>query len=82
MHYRGDVKKRLQLIKSEQTLNVGDVIHLQDTNNKVGTIINAETHPDNSSYALAVIELDKLNETLFSNNQIITILGLPYDIGP
>ncbi len=80
LHYKGQVKKRLQLIKTENALNVGDTIIQKETVNKVGTIINTEVHPDSSSYSLAVIELDKLNETLVSDNQTIIIQSLPYAI--
>ena len=80
LHYRGEVKKRVQLIRAGFVLNIGDVIHLQDANDKVGMIINTEKHPDGSLYALAVIELDKLDETHFINKQTISIERLPYDI--
>ena len=82
LHYRGEVKKRLHLIKAEQALIAGNVIHLQDTDKKVGIIINAEPHPDGSSYALAVIELEKVNEKLFSDNHQITLQELPYAVEP
>lgn len=80
LHYRGEVKKRLQLIKAERPLIVGNAVHMQDANNKVGMIINTEIHPDGWSYALAVIELDKINEKLFSDNREISLLELPYAI--
>ena len=54
--------------------------HLKDDDTKIGSIINSETHADGSNYALAVIELDKLNELLFSNNRPIIIQELPYAI--
>lgn len=78
LHYRGEVKKRLQIIKSKVELNIGSNIYQQESENKVGTIINTASHPDGSYYAHAVIELDKLNEKLVSNNKELTILKLPY----
>ena len=83
LHYRGEIKKRLQLIKSDHELNVGDKLYQQQSENNVGTIINSASHPDGSYYSLAVIALDKLNETLFSDtkaNKEIIIIELPYSI--
>jgi len=80
LHYRGEVKKRLQIIKSDSELTIGDDITLNSSNNKVGTVINSANHPDGNFYGLAVIELNQLNEKLFSDNKEITILELPYTI--
>ncbi|MBL1140562.1 MAG: folate-binding protein YgfZ [Proteobacteria bacterium] len=78
LHYRGDVKKRLQPIKSDNELIVGDDIYLDNTENKVGTVINSSAHIDGNYYGLGVIELDKVGERLLSNNSDISILELPY----
>jgi len=80
LHYRGEVKKRLSLIQSEQPLSIGDQLSSEQSNSMVGTIINSATHPDGLCYALAVIVLDKLNDKLIIDNQEITILELPYTI--
>ncbi len=80
LHYRGEVKKRLQLIKSDNELIVGDSVYLDNSENKVGTVINSSAHLDGNYYALAVIELDKVNDKLSSNNNEISILELPYSI--
>ncbi len=80
LHYRGEVKKRLQLIKSNNELNVGDNIVLEQSDNKVGIIVNSVKHPDGNYYGLAVIELDKLNEKLISDSHEIEIVKLPYTV--
>jgi tRNA-modifying protein YgfZ len=80
LHYRGEVKKRVQLIKSESELNIEDNIYQQESKNKVGAIINSENQPNANNYGLAVIELDMANEKLISNDKEITILELPYEI--
>jgi tRNA-modifying protein YgfZ len=83
LHYRGEVKKRLQIIKSEQPLEVTNNLYPEHSDKKVGTIINTATHPDGSTYALAVIELDQVNEKLFADTeskQSISIIELPYAI--
>ncbi|MFT5397071.1 MAG: folate-binding protein YgfZ [Gammaproteobacteria bacterium] len=80
LHYRGEVKKRLSLIQSEQTLSVGEQLISEPSNSKVGTVINAATHPDGLCYALAVIVLDKLNDKLIIENHEVTIIDLPYAI--
>ncbi len=80
LHYRGEVKKRLQIIKSDHKLNIGDGIFQQNSDNKVGTVINSASHPDGGFYGLGIIEFDKVNEKLFFDNIAITILELPYTI--
>ena len=78
LHYRGEVKKRVQIIKSEQELTIGSDITA--SGNKVGTVINAADSSDGKYYGFAVIELDKIGEKLLSNNSDISILELPYSI--
>lgn len=80
LHYRGEVKKRVQLIKSNAQLQVGDHLNQEQSDKNVGTIINSATHPDGCCYALAVIALDNTSDKLVSNNQEISILKLPYAI--
>jgi tRNA-modifying protein YgfZ len=80
LHYRGEVKKRLSLIQSEQQLSIGNQLISEPSNSKVGSVINSATHPDGLCYALAVIVLDKLNDKLLIENQEITIIDLPYAI--
>jgi len=80
LHYRGEVKKRLCLLKSEQHLSIGDPLTLEHSDNVVGNVLNAETHPDESCYALAVIALDKVNDKLMIENNEVAIIELPYAI--
>lgn len=77
LHYRGEVKRRLQLIKSDNELIVGGNIFLENLENKVGSIVNSAKHPDGNYYGLGVIELDKLNDKLFSENHKIEVLKTP-----
>ena len=39
LHYRGEVKKRLNLIQSEQPLSIGDQLISEQSNSIVGTVI-------------------------------------------
>lgn len=80
LHYRGEVKKRVQLIKSEVQLQQGENVNSGQSDKNIGSIINSAMHPDGLYYALAVLELDKLNEKLQCNAQAITLLDLPYAI--
>jgi tRNA-modifying protein YgfZ len=80
LHYRGEVKKRLQLIKSKNELNIGEDIYLDQSETKVGIIINSVNHPHENFYGLAVIELDKLTDNLYVENKEISITTLPYAI--
>ena len=83
LHYKGKVKKRLNLIQSASSLHVGDHLYSEQSDKSVGTIINSATHPDGKSYSLAVIEIDYTNYKLFSDvqtNDEITIIELNYDI--
>ncbi len=82
LHYKGKVKKRLNLIQSDFHLNVGDNVYSKQSKNNVGTVINSAHHPDGNFYGLAIIELDKLNDKLFPENQPdqeIIVLKLPYE---
>ncbi len=78
LHYRGEVKKRLQLIKSKHELHIGDNIYLNQSEGKAGTIVNLAKHPDGNYYGLAVIDLDKLKNSLYEKE--ISIIALPYTI--
>lgn len=83
LHYRGEVKKRLQIIKSEVELIVGDNIYINQTETKAGAIVNSSHHPDGTFYSLAIITLDNVNNELFSDTEVakeISIIKLPYTI--
>lgn len=77
LHYRGEVKKRLNLIKSEQVLTIGEQIISEQSDSKAGTIINSVSHSDGLYYALAVINLNQLNDKLTINNNTVTTIDLP-----
>ncbi len=77
LHYRGEVKKRLSLIKSEQPLTIGEQITSEQPDSKAGSIINSASHSDGLYYALAVINLSQLNDKLTINNNTITVIDLP-----
>ncbi len=82
LHYRGEVKKRVQFIHAKQTLSSGTQLLTADAT-KAGSVINAESHPDGHYYALAVLDLDKLNQSLFAdgdNTNPIGVSSLPYTV--
>ncbi len=82
LHYRGKLKKRMALFKAETGLHAGGRIYQKGLNNAVGDIINA-TAPGQSAYALAVVQLDSLQQPLFpgpDSNQALTRLDLPYAV--
>ena len=82
LYYKGKVKKRLNLIQSDFPLHVGAYLHSEQSDRKVGTVINSAQHPDGNFYGLAVIELDKLNDKLFPEDQPaqeMIIIKLPYE---
>lgn len=79
LHYRGEVKRRMQLVKSEAKLVEGMVIKSQDNN--AGTVINSAIDSEGNAVALAVIDLDKLDNNLYPDNTpdtAIQVLPLPY----
>lgn len=83
VHYKGSVKKRLQLLSSDRRFNIGDALFVQQSDNNTGTVINAATHPDGKHYALAVVELDNMNKRISSKENAdadITRIALPYAI--
>ena len=82
LHFRGEVKKRLQLMTTTQSLTAGNNLYLKN-GSKIGTVINSECRTDGLSYALAIIELDKIKEPLFTDRQCqheVSITELPYAI--
>lgn len=83
LHYRGEVKKRMRLIKSSTTLIAGENLYISHSDTKVGTLINSCLHVDGYHYALAVVNIDPSTESLSNeldaNNNILE-LELPYQI--
>lgn len=82
LHYRGEVKRRLQLITAKTDLSEGTTIKTAQDDN-AGMIVNAVTHPTGGSMALAVLDLDKLDGELFpetGQGSAIQIQNLPYAI--
>lgn len=78
LHYRGEVKKRVHIIRSKHELTIGE--NITSSESKIGTIINSVNQSGGQYYGLAVLELDKIQQTLFINNITIEIITLPYDI--
>ena len=70
LHYRGKVKKNLQLIKTENNyiLKTNDYLYQNDPSIKIGEILNVD-YISNSTYALAVIESDKLNNAIYADTK-------------
>ena len=79
LHYRGEVKKRVQLFESAQPVQTGDQLVAEDNSN-AGTVLNAEQHPDGHYLALAVTTLEKRDDSLRLNGKIIKRMDLPYAI--
>ncbi len=85
LHYRGEVKKRIHLIKSSQTLATGDYLYPKGSDDKVGVIINSEPHAEGLSYSLAILSLEKAKEKLYTDTQSnheASVMELPYAIEP
>jgi len=80
LHYRGEVKKRIQLIKSDNELNISDDIYINQSESKVGIIVCSANHPDGHHYGLAIIELDKFDDSLYVDNKEVSLVSLPYTI--
>ena len=78
LHYRGEVKKRLQLITSLSELTVGSEINSKG--NKVGSIVNSINFVDKINYGLAVVELNALQNELYIDNNKLQFVELPYPI--
>lgn len=78
LHYRGEVKKRVQIIKSSHELYIGEDV--TSSENKVGTIINSVNKSNSEYFGLAIINLDALNDSLKVKNNEIELHKLPYII--
>ncbi len=82
LHYRGEVKKRLQLISSAGLLEEGMLLNSTDGNH-VGTIVNSVKHHDGSYHALAVLDNKSLDVPTFPENDAasaINLLEIPYPV--
>ena len=68
LHYRGKVKKTLQLIKTENNykLRAGEYLYQDDSSKKIGEILNVD-NISNVSHGLAVIESDKLYNPIYAD---------------
>ena len=68
LHYRGKVKKTLQLIKTENNykLKAGEYLYQDDSSKKIGEILNVD-NISNVSHGLAVIESDKLYNPIYAD---------------
>ena len=82
LHYRGEVKKRIQFIHTRDPIHAGSTIKTKE-GNKAGTVINAVKHPDSYYYALATLDLDKLDQELYAESDKSNPVGLsalPYTV--
>ena len=80
LHYRGEIKRRLQLITADSELNEGMAIKTAQDDN-AGTVVNAVQKQDDGFIGLAVIDLDKLEQGLYpetEKNSAIALQSLPY----
>ena len=68
VHYRGKVKRSMELICSKRKLHHGDHLYLKNSEKKVGDILNSSSNqPDGDIFYLAIIESEKLNYDLFAD---------------
>ena len=68
LHYRGTVKRTMKIISSENKLYVGKNLYMENSEKKVGEILNSSSYKyDGIFFSLAVIETDKLSNDLFSD---------------
>ena len=82
LHYRGEVKKRIQLIHTRDPIHAGSTIKTKE-GNKAGTVINAVRHPDSYYYALATLDMDKLDQELYAEpdkSDPVGVSALPYTV--
>lgn len=66
LHYRGKVKKSLQLFKTKLNSFEDGYLYQNDTSTKIGEILNFD-NISNTTYGLAVIESDKLDKAIYAD---------------
>ncbi len=66
LHYRGKVKKSLQLFKTKLNSFEDGYLYQNDASTKIGEILNFD-NISNTTYGLAVIESDKLDKTIYAD---------------
>ena len=67
-HYRGKVKRIMKLICSKRELHHGDYLYTDNSERKVGEVLNSSSsEPNGDSFHLAIIESDKLNYNLYAD---------------
>ena len=68
VHYLGKIKRTLKLVSSKHELYSENYVFAGNSEKKVGDIINSSTIPSGEDFfALAVIESDKLNDSLYAD---------------
>ena len=79
VHHLGSVKRRLRRFAAERRvpLRPGSAISTAD-DHSVGEVVRSATH-DGHTELLAVVELDKLDRTLFVDGAALTQRPLPYE---
>ena len=66
LHYRGKVKKSLQLFKTKLNSFEDGYLYQNDASTKIGEILNFD-NISNTTYGLAVIESDKLDKAIYAD---------------
>jgi hypothetical protein len=87
MQYLGSLKRRMYLVKINTTAlpQAGDSLFLDNEEQSVGKIVNAQKYPDGGVIALAVIQIDSVQsqKSIHWQSQqgdVLTIMELPYPI--
>jgi len=86
LHYLGAPKRRMYLaeITTTQCPVAGDTISSTETQENVGTIVNAQHYTDNSCIALVVVKITEKdsNNLCLSNDEkaLVHWQALPYDV--
>ena len=86
MHYLGKLKRRMYRIhlSEDGSAKAGDEVYIRgaDDIQAVGKIVDAQSHPDGGSEALAVLQIDKVRQSDLSlstaDGAHITLRSLPY----
>jgi len=74
-HYKGATKRRTLRFESDEPVSVGDKV--SDGNRDIGEVLNVAGND-----LLAVVPVDKADTPLTINGAKLTLLKLPYAIGP
>ncbi|EDN70148.1 Glycine cleavage T protein [Beggiatoa sp. PS] len=86
MQYLGTLKRRMYLarINTNTPPQPGDALYVNNNEQNVGKIVNAQIHPNGGVVVLAIIQISHETKEIFLQDQpdkYLQLMDLPYSLG-